>query len=122
MSRSVCGATLVRSRLRVTAKGCAVRTSVRSGRNLTIGARSPGGEPSAAAESATVWDASGWAGAEGFADAAEGFADAFTLTDCWLRGRTWLVALDSATGSRSEEHTSELQSHVNLVCRLLLEK
>src|SRR4051812_49859876 len=28
----------------------------------------------------------------------------------------------SATSSRSEEHTSELQSHVNLVCRLLLEK
>src|SRR5690242_21609488 len=26
------------------------------------------------------------------------------------------------TGPRSEEHTSELQSHVNLVCRLLLEK
>src|SRR5690242_20781922 len=26
------------------------------------------------------------------------------------------------TGVRSEEHTSELQSHVNLVCRLLLEK
>src|SRR5690242_21021036 len=25
-------------------------------------------------------------------------------------------------GSRSEEHTSELQSDVNLVCRLLLEK
>src|SRR6266571_732188 len=25
-------------------------------------------------------------------------------------------------GRRSEEHTSELQSHVNLVCRLLLEK
>src|SRR5690242_21276392 len=25
-------------------------------------------------------------------------------------------------GMRSEEHTSELQSHVNLVCRLLLEK
>src|SRR5690242_21523306 len=25
-------------------------------------------------------------------------------------------------GYRSEEHTSELQSHVNLVCRLLLEK
>src|SRR5690242_21286640 len=25
-------------------------------------------------------------------------------------------------GGRSEEHTSELQSHVNLVCRLLLEK
>src|SRR4051812_49709804 len=25
-------------------------------------------------------------------------------------------------GVRSEEHTSELQSHVNIVCRLLLEK
>src|SRR4051812_49943986 len=30
-------------------------------------------------------------------------------------------AADS-TLPRSEEHTSELQSHVNLVCRLLLEK
>src|SRR5690242_20798998 len=32
---------------------------------------------------------------------------------------------DGAAGGvigRSEEHTSELQSHVNLVCRLLLEK
>src|SRR6266571_707563 len=28
----------------------------------------------------------------------------------------------SAGSVRSEEHTSELQSHVNLVCRLLLEK
>src|SRR4051812_38109732 len=27
----------------------------------------------------------------------------------------------SVTGGRSEEHTSELQSHVHLVCRLLLE-
>src|SRR5690242_21191197 len=27
-----------------------------------------------------------------------------------------------AEARRSEEHTSELQSHVNLVCRLLLEK
>src|SRR6267142_4295477 len=27
-----------------------------------------------------------------------------------------------ARAGRSEEHTSELQSHVNLVCRLLLEK
>src|SRR5260370_22236188 len=26
------------------------------------------------------------------------------------------------TSERSEEHTSELQSHLNLVCRLLLEK
>src|SRR5256885_3593476 len=30
--------------------------------------------------------------------------------------------IDSFHGSRSEEHTSELQSPCNLVCRLLLEK
>src|SRR5690242_20924107 len=30
--------------------------------------------------------------------------------------------LSRLVDSRSEEHTSELQSHVNLVCRLLLEK
>src|SRR6202041_4195349 len=29
---------------------------------------------------------------------------------------------DQAAKMRSEEHTSELQSHVNIVCRLLLEK
>src|SRR5258708_23045047 len=29
---------------------------------------------------------------------------------------------DGALHDRSEEHTSELQSHLNLVCRLLLEK
>src|SRR2546426_4543814 len=33
----------------------------------------------------------------------------------------WCPALSPA-GSRSEEHTSELQSPCNLVCRLLLEK
>src|SRR5690242_21105060 len=32
------------------------------------------------------------------------------------------LALTVASEDRSEEHTSELQSHVNLVCRLLLEK
>src|SRR5256885_3662756 len=34
--------------------------------------------------------------------------------------RAWRV--DEARGKRSEEHTSELQSPCNLVCRLLLEK
>src|SRR5690606_40800778 len=33
----------------------------------------------------------------------------------------WLLAL-LGVGERSEEHTSELQSRENLVCRLLLEK
>src|SRR6267142_3325194 len=35
------------------------------------------------------------------------------VAGCWM---------DTGEGGRSEEHTSELQSHVNLVCRLLLEK
>src|SRR5438477_8170500 len=33
-----------------------------------------------------------------------------------------LIGSQEPLPSRSEEHTSELQSHVNLVCRLLLEK
>src|SRR5690606_39532093 len=33
-----------------------------------------------------------------------------------------VIGTVSFTGSRSEEHTSELQSRENLVCRLLLEK
>src|SRR5207237_4905546 len=51
----------------------------------------------------------------------------------WLTFRGTLVGFDAAavvlnardcveTDERSEEHTSELQSHLNLVCRLLLEK
>src|SRR5690242_21377568 len=36
------------------------------------------------------------------------------------RVRRWDLA--ATEPERSEEHTSELQSHVNLVCRLLLEK
>src|SRR5260370_3811983 len=44
-------------------------------------------------------------------------------------GRLQLVRMDGqglqtlyCDTTRSEEHTSELQSHLNLVCRLLLEK
>src|SRR6266480_4152990 len=36
--------------------------------------------------------------------------------------RDWRPPRPSRPGPRSGEHTSELQSHVNLVCRLLLEK
>src|SRR5690242_21000914 len=36
--------------------------------------------------------------------------------------RRWRTRGPSSRWRRSEEHTSELQSHVNLVCRLLLEK
>src|SRR5688572_32217943 len=39
---------------------------------------------------------------------------------CWLP--TWLRRCSPSGRRRSEEHTSELQSQSNLVCRLLLEK
>src|SRR5437667_7470518 len=38
------------------------------------------------------------------------------------RRRAATARLGPSSGSRSEEHTSELQSHHDLVCRLLLEK
>src|SRR5205085_12298555 len=45
---------------------------------------------------------------------------------CWVTKASVLAALKAiwlgSLASRSEEHTSELQSQSNLVCRLLLEK
>src|SRR5690242_20984877 len=54
-------------------------------------------------------------------------APRFSFSRCWSRGRDYsrilsFLPIDCWLLSRSEEHTSELQSHVNLVCRLLLEK
>src|SRR2546430_10049369 len=40
----------------------------------------------------------------------------------WRLGATRRWSEDSTAARRSEEHTSELQSQSNLVCRLLLEK
>src|SRR5437773_9090505 len=45
-----------------------------------------------------------------------------------IENTNWVMSLylfwvaDDVMGVRSEEHTSELQSHHDLVCRLLLEK
>src|SRR5438874_6227223 len=39
-----------------------------------------------------------------------------------FQGRVAMLALDTGQIWRSEEHTSELQSRRDLVCRLLLEK
>src|SRR5438477_4780865 len=47
---------------------------------------------------------------------------AATIGKVFFPSHSSTAALLSSFGVRSEEHTSELQSHVNLVCRLLLEK
>src|SRR5260370_9542282 len=51
---------------------------------------------------------------------------ALTSKAITLKGLVALALLAAAVSAlpvmRSEEHTSELQSHLNLVCRLLLEK
>src|SRR5437867_4667794 len=46
-----------------------------------------------------------------------------TLPSCWIpRVRTLTTPRSGFDRDRSEEHTSELQSPYDLVCRLLLEK
>src|SRR2546422_5050831 len=50
-----------------------------------------------------------------------------TIPDARRRYALWQAGMlktkvDAAIESRSEEHTSELQSRLHLVCRLLLEK
>src|SRR5690606_41983830 len=40
----------------------------------------------------------------------------------YVENRIYHCMLQAAASERSEEHTSELQSRENLVCRLLLEK
>src|SRR3989449_7267104 len=48
------------------------------------------------------------------------------VEDCQVCCRPWRVTVrygsDGSADVRSEEHTSELQSRLHLVCRLLLEK
>src|SRR5438067_9971221 len=60
--------------------------------------------------------------------------DALPISSCWATGTrkrptcavssatSTACACSSCTSGRSEEHTSELQSRFDLVCRLLLEK
>src|SRR5260370_31095744 len=44
------------------------------------------------------------------------------IVDARRAGRELRAGIHDREPERSEEHTSELQSHLNLVCRLLLEK
>src|SRR5260370_18548927 len=49
--------------------------------------------------------------------------EAKSRSSLWCQYRESIgTAVFSKRRARSEEHTSELQSHLNLVCRLLLEK
>src|SRR5688572_31467369 len=50
-----------------------------------------------------------------------GYGDSPYQTFSAFAGNPLLIAVDG-DGRRSEEHTSELQSQSNIVCRLLLEK
>src|SRR5207237_2793168 len=51
------------------------------------------------------------------------FRSVFYPTARWIRRlATSAESAADVAKRRSEEHTSELQSHLNLVCRLLLEK
>src|SRR5438270_8263229 len=54
-----------------------------------------------------------------FPELAVGFFDPMPKA---VRGKSGHVASEHEINQRSEEHTSELQSQSNLVCRLLLEK
>src|SRR5438046_7980586 len=63
----------------------------------------------------------------GFAAAVGGSCVAASRSSCFVSDprspcNTTQAAASKRTLSRSEEHTSELQSLTNLVCRLLLEK
>src|SRR5882762_9492195 len=54
-------------------------------------------------------------------DARQDFQIFFARSHGWI-DESFRFQIEVAGLLRSEEHTSELQSHLNLVCRLLLEK
>src|SRR2546422_4945940 len=59
-----------------------------------------------------------WIGADGLTPEAATEAIGVAPSASWLQARNG----DTPARLRSEEHTSELQSRLHLVCRLLLEK
>src|SRR5256886_12223585 len=71
-----------------------------------------------------------WAAAEALRRGADFWGGLLPQGTSWQPGRTLRVTLDAGVDlnayydrhGRSEEHTSELQSQSNIVCRLLLEK
>src|SRR5260370_14806598 len=76
--------------------------------------RSPGGRPDGSAEAGRIAGRQGQSG-DHRVSAGKRFDDG-------SRARVRRRDEGQVSRDRSEEHTSELQSHLNLVCRLLLEK
>src|SRR5260370_23869906 len=68
--------------------------------------------------SASAWSRLTW---EATAQLASARA-AVSRSRCLASSARWRRSAVNCPVTRSEEHTSELQSHLNLVCRLLLEK
>src|SRR5438105_12017559 len=64
----------------------------------------------------------GFGGADDFVARCIGFAESDVLRDGDRKEKCLLQHQRDILAHRSEEHTSELQSRVDLVCRLLLEK
>src|SRR2546422_1856064 len=73
--------------------------------------------PAASARSCSTTETSGQAMANHVSTSTPGSRCATTVTPSRLPRQ-----LPKSTETRSEEHTSELQSRLHLVCRLLLEK
>src|SRR5256885_5291318 len=63
-----------------------------------------------------------WSGCAGAGEVLDRIAATGALRVCIWPDYYGITFRDARTGRRSEEHTSELQSPCNLVCRLLLEK
>src|SRR5690349_23845858 len=91
------------------------------GENFIVAARRQPRKPVASACENRLLRSQGFFGCVGAGCGAAGVFPA----GCWAAGCEVAGALPDAgelAGGRSEEHTSELQSRRDLVCRLLLEK
>src|SRR6266540_5680146 len=74
------------------------------------------------ARSSTIWSGAGRAPARSTRARSLASCKGLVPSSIIPRELIWLLMTGGWPCTRSEEHTSELQSHHDLVCRLLLEK